>query len=69
VFKLTDEQFEQLAAANQDLQLELTAKGELIIMPPTGGETGNRNFEVYEAPSGRVWGDRVWGVGKKLAPK
>src|SRR4028118_1072330 len=47
VLKLTDEQFEQLAAANQELQLELTAKGELIIMPPTGGETGNRNFEVY----------------------
>ncbi len=47
VLKLTDEQFAQLAAANQDLQLELTAKGELIIMPPTGGETGNRNFEVY----------------------
>jgi Uma2 family endonuclease len=47
VLKLTDEQFAQLTAANQDLQLELTAKGELIIMPPTGGETGNRNFEVY----------------------
>ncbi|MBW4681105.1 MAG: Uma2 family endonuclease [Microcoleus vaginatus WJT46-NPBG5] len=47
VLKLTDEQFEQLAAANQDLQLELTATGELIIMPPTGGETGNRNFEIY----------------------
>ncbi len=47
VLKLTDEQFEQLAAANRDLQLEVTAKGELIIMPPTGGETGNRNFEVY----------------------
>lgn len=29
VLKLTDEQFAQLAAANQDLQLELTAKGEL----------------------------------------
>jgi len=47
VLKLTDEQFTELAAANQDLRLELTAKGELIIMPPTGGETGNRNFEVY----------------------
>jgi Uma2 family endonuclease len=42
VLKLTDEQFEQLAAANQDLQLEFTAKGELILMPPTGGETGDR---------------------------
>ena len=47
VLKLTDEQFAQLTAANQDLQLEITAQGELIIMPPTGGETGNRNFEVY----------------------
>lgn len=47
VLKLTNEQFEQLAAVNRDLQLELTVKGELIIMPPTGGETGNRNFEIY----------------------
>ena len=47
VLQLTDEQFEQLSAVNQDLRLELTAKGELIIMPPTGGETGNRNFEIY----------------------
>ncbi|GAC1463238.1 MAG: Uma2 family endonuclease [Chamaesiphon sp.] len=47
VLKLTDEEFEQLAAANKDLRLELTVKGELIIMPPTGGETGNHNFELY----------------------
>ncbi|MEC4983470.1 MAG: Uma2 family endonuclease [Oscillatoria sp. PMC 1068.18] len=47
VFKLNNEQFEQLAAANQNLGLELNATGELIIMPPTGGETGNRNFEIY----------------------
>lgn len=51
ILKLTDEQFEQLAAANQNLQLELTAKGELIIMPPTGGETGDRNFEL----DGQLW--------------
>lgn len=51
ILKLTNEQFEQLAAANQDLSLELTAKGELIIMPPTGGETGERNFEI----SGQFW--------------
>ncbi len=47
VVKLTDEKFAELAAANDNLRLELTAKGELIIMPPTGGETGNRNFEIY----------------------
>jgi Uma2 family endonuclease len=47
ILKLTDEQFEKLAAVNQDLRLELTANKELILMPPTGGETGNRNFEIY----------------------
>jgi Uma2 family endonuclease len=47
MLKLTNEQFEQLALANRDLRLELTAQGELVIMPPTGGETGNRNFELY----------------------
>ena len=48
VLKLTDEQFEQLAAANQDLQLELTAKGELIIMPPMA-EEGEATEEESEA--------------------
>jgi Uma2 family endonuclease len=47
VLELTNEQFEELALANRDLRLELTAQGKLIIMPPTGGETGNRNFELY----------------------
>jgi len=41
--KLTDEQFYQLCLANRDLRLERTAQGELIVMPPTGGETGRRN--------------------------
>lgn len=46
-WKISQEQFAELAQINQDVRLELTAKGELIIMPPTGGETGNRNFEIY----------------------
>ena len=46
IVKLTDEQFYQLCQANPDLKLELTAKGELILMPPTGGETGYRNSEI-----------------------
>lgn len=61
VLKLSDEQFEQLAAVNQDLRLELTAEGELIIMPPTGGETGNRNSDL----TGQVWlWNRQAGLGK-----
>ena len=41
--RLTDEQFYQLCQDNEDLRLELTAEGELIIMSPTGGTTGSRN--------------------------
>jgi len=44
--KVTQEQFEELAVANRDLRLERTATGELIIMPPTGGNTGKRNIDI-----------------------
>ena len=40
---VTPEQFAAIAAANRDLQMERTADGELIVSPPTGGETGKRN--------------------------
>lgn len=45
-FKLTDEQFYQICQDNEDLRLELTAEGELIILPPTGGTTGSRNAKI-----------------------
>jgi Uma2 family endonuclease len=43
---LTDEQFYQLCIANEPWQLELSQAGELIIMPPTGGESGIRNSDI-----------------------
>ena len=43
IIKLTSEQFYQLCEENPDLKLERNANGELIVMPPTGGETGKRN--------------------------
>ncbi|MDF2387802.1 Uma2 family endonuclease [Nostoc ellipsosporum NOK] len=46
--ELTDEQFFKLCQANRDLKFERTATGELIIMPPTGGETGNRNGRLNQ---------------------
>lgn len=58
-WKLTDEEFASLASLNQDLRLELKATGELMIMPPTGGETGERNFELI----GQFWG---WNRQTKL---
>lgn len=46
---LTDEQFELLCRENPELRLELTAQRELVIMPPTGSESGWRSGEVYFA--------------------
>ncbi|MEB3310492.1 MAG: Uma2 family endonuclease [Snowella sp.] len=43
---LTDEQFYQLAIANEPWQLELSGTGELSIMAPTGGESGIRNADL-----------------------
>ncbi|MCC3448333.1 Uma2 family endonuclease [Microcoleus sp. PH2017_09_SFU_O_A] len=40
------EQFEALALANPDLRLERTTEGELIVNPPTGGESSERNFNI-----------------------
>jgi len=48
ILELTDEQFYQLCQVNSDLRFERTAMGELIIMPPTGGETGNRNGRITQ---------------------
>jgi len=44
--ELTDEQFFQLCVNNRDLKFERDPKGNLIIMPPTGGETGHRNIKI-----------------------
>lgn len=46
IIKLTDEQFYQLCRANPDVKFERNATGEIIIMSPTGGETGSFNSEI-----------------------
>lgn len=58
-FKVTHEQFQQIAAVNRDLRLERTATGELIVMPPTGSETGKRNLDI----EGQLW---LWNRQSKL---
>ena len=42
---LSDEQFYQLCQVNDQWRLEETAKGELVIMPPVGAISGNRESE------------------------
>ncbi len=44
--RVTPEDFEKLCQDNPDRSFELTASGELIVMPPTGGESGNYESEL-----------------------
>jgi Uma2 family endonuclease len=53
---VTPVQFEQLCHDNPDLRLELTARGELIVMPPTGSRTGIRNSILTSRV--RQWAER-----------
>ena len=43
---MTDEQFFEFCQMNRNLRIERNQYGEISIMPPTGSETGNRNFNV-----------------------
>jgi len=45
------EAFAAIAAANRDLRLERTANGQLVVSPPTGGESGRRNLSI----SAQLW--------------
>jgi Uma2 family endonuclease len=55
-FKVTPEQFEQLAFAEQTARMELSKDGELIVMSPTGGTAGRKNSRLTQQV--RNWADR-----------
>ena len=46
LYTLNNQTFQELCAVNPDLKLERTEQGELVIMPPTGGETGRQNSQL-----------------------
>lgn len=46
VVNLSDDQLYEFSQINRELRIERNAQGELIIMPPTGGDTGERNAEI-----------------------
>ncbi|MBL1209001.1 Uma2 family endonuclease, partial [Geminocystis sp. GBBB08] len=59
VTSLNKEQFHQLCLKNPQLQLERNQRGELIIMPPVGGESGEKEADLI--------GDLIiWNRQKKL---
>lgn len=45
----TDEALYELCLANRDWRIERNAEGDLLIMSPTGAETGKRNLELLMA--------------------
>ena len=49
--RLSERRFVQLCQANPELHLERSAQGELIVMSPTGSETGLRNTQL----TGQLW--------------
>jgi Uma2 family endonuclease len=44
--RMNDDEYYEFCMANADVRLERTAQGEIIIVPPEGGESGYRNTEV-----------------------
>jgi Uma2 family endonuclease len=58
---LTDEQFYRLCLVNGDRPLERNARGDLIVMPPVGGLSGNREADFIIDLG--IWNRRT-GLGK-----
>lgn len=44
--KMTPEEFWEFCQENRKIRAELTKDGDVIIMPPTGFETSDRNLEI-----------------------
>jgi Uma2 family endonuclease len=57
--RLSDDEYFDFCMANPDLRIERTAEGEIVIVPPAGGESDNRNFDVI-----RQFGDWAWRYGR-----
>lgn len=53
IIEMSEDEFFEFCQLNRDLRIERTAEGDLEIMPPAGGETGNRNAGV----TSQLW---VW---------
>ena len=45
--QMTDDEFFEFCQINSELRIERNKSGELLIMPPTGGTTGNRSGTVF----------------------
>jgi Uma2 family endonuclease len=51
--RLSDDEYWAFCEANRDLHIERSPKGDILIMPPAGGESDDRNVEVITEL--RIW--------------
>src|ERR1039458_9807873 len=51
--RMTDDEYFQFCADNPDLRIERSAEGDILIMPPVGGESSFRNSELTAEL--RIW--------------
>ena len=56
VVELSDDQLLALCSLNRGLRIERNARGELVLMPPAGGATGDRESEINMQL--RIWAKR-----------
>jgi Uma2 family endonuclease len=54
--RLSDDEYFDFCMANPDLQVERTAQGEIVIVPPAGGESDHRSADVTSQL--KVWSKR-----------
>lgn len=54
--RLSDDKLFQLCAQNPELRIERTARGDLIVMTPAGGESSHRNLRIATALA--IWADQ-----------
>jgi Uma2 family endonuclease len=57
IIELTDDQLFELCQINQELWIERTAEGDLVIMAPEGWETGNRSLTIGTLLTQWAWQD------------
>ena len=44
--QMSEDEFFEFCVLNRDLRIERTAEGDIVIMPPAGGETGRSNLNI-----------------------
>lgn len=55
ILEVSPSQYCEICALNPDLKIERDAQGRIIVMPPTGGWSGNRNIRISQRLA--TWAD------------